>query len=47
MYQEYQNRKRPPQTVAKSARIFWNVAVMCGTSIVIAITVKLIITIFA
>ena len=46
MYQEYQNRKRAPQTVTKSAKIFWNVAVMCGTSIVIAITVKIIMTIF-
>ena len=46
MYQEYQNRKRPPETVAKSAKIFWNTAVMCGTAIVVAITVKIIMTIF-
>ncbi len=46
MYQEYQNHKRSPQTVAKSAKIFWNVAVMCGTSIVVAITIKIIMTIF-
>lgn len=49
MYERYQNRndrRENRSTVAKSVRIFWNVAVMCGTCIVVALTIKVIMSIF-
>lgn len=45
MYADYENRPRRP-VAARSKRIFWNVSILCGTAIVIAVTVKVIMSIF-
>lgn len=45
MYPDY-DRPRKPRIAEKSMKIFWNTAILCGTAIVIAVTVKVIISIF-
>ena len=44
MYDEY-GRPRTPIAV-KSKRIFWNTSILCGTAIVIAVTIKVIMSLF-
>jgi hypothetical protein len=45
MYTDYENKPRRP-IAARAKRIFVNVSIMCLTSIVIAVTVKVILSIF-
>ena len=44
MYEEY-GRPRTPIAV-KAKRIFWNTSILCGTAIVIAVTIKVIMGLF-
>lgn len=44
MYDEYGRRQTPIAVRAK--RIFWNTSILCGAAIVIAVTVKVIMSMF-
>lgn len=45
MYSDYENRPRR-SVAARAKRIFWNVSILCGAAIVIAVTVKVILSLF-
>lgn len=46
MYSDYERHSRRRPIADRSMRIFWNTAVLCGTVIVIAVTVKVVMSIF-